>query len=69
MTKIHHTIIVKRYGLTKPICDSRVELVKDGKTWFIRKGSMRDNCVVDELTKKDLMTLMVKIDKILCREE
>lgn len=46
-----------------------IELCKDEDgTYFIRKGTMRINCVVSKLTKKDLAILMIKIDKLLNKE-
>ena len=56
--------LVKRYGTVDDICNDKVELVKDGKTWFIRKGMYRDNCVCDGLSLKDLITLVHKINKV-----
>lgn len=60
--------LVKRYGTIDDTCDDKVELCKDGKTWFIRKGMYRDNCVCDSLSVKDLEKLKIKIDTILGRK-
>ena len=47
----------------------KIELCKDtNRTYFIRKGTQRINCVVDSLTIKDLSVLMIEIDKIINKD-
>ena len=57
--------LVKRYGTTDYVCDSKVELYRDGKTYSIRKGILRDNCVCNQLSIKDLGILGRKINDII----
>jgi hypothetical protein len=42
-----------------------VELIKEDnkEKWFIRKGFFKNHCVVDDLTKKDLLDLAKLIVK------
>jgi hypothetical protein len=42
-----------------------VELIKEEnkEKWFIRKGFFKSHCVVDDLTKKDLLNLAKLIVK------
>jgi len=40
-----------------------IQLIKEGNKYFIRKGICRPNCVIDNLTMKDLIRLVELIIK------